>query len=248
MPERIFITYTNATAVPYQGTTLGHHALLNYIGSNGNHYTLGGLPERKFYRNAEKAIAFLREELLSNGASNTDSSFQRLRAKSLKVDTGRPPNGPHTMIAEGGDLSLAWAKMVRFGDEVNSTGYEYRPYSQNSNSFAAAALKRAGLFGPGTAFPEFFDRLLAVNSVSGKASPVFVPGFDQRLANPLNKPATMRAPVRELEIPAVHHGKSQTSSSELIQRPLWSLGRPFRWWSGSAQSIAGSRQARRHRR
>ena len=51
MPERIFITYTNATAVPYQGTTLGHHALLNYIGSNGNHYTLGGLPERKFYRN-----------------------------------------------------------------------------------------------------------------------------------------------------------------------------------------------------
>jgi hypothetical protein len=26
MSEKIFLTYTNATAVPYQGSVLGHHA------------------------------------------------------------------------------------------------------------------------------------------------------------------------------------------------------------------------------
>jgi hypothetical protein len=35
MPEKIFLTYTNATAVPYEGTTLGHH-----IDADGKHYTL----------------------------------------------------------------------------------------------------------------------------------------------------------------------------------------------------------------
>lgn len=171
MPERIFITYTNAKAVPYQGTTFAHHAVLNYIDSNGNHYTLEGMPERKFNRNAEKLLAALREEVLSSGANNTDSRFQRLQAESREIKSNRAATGPRTMIAEGNDLSSAWAKMVRLGDEVNSTGYEYRPYSQNSNSFAAAALKRAGLFGPGTAFAEFFDRLLAVDSVSGQGIP-----------------------------------------------------------------------------
>jgi hypothetical protein len=77
--------------------------------------------------------------------------------------------------------------MTDFGDEINSIGYEYRPLSQNSNSFAAAALKRAGFFGPGTAFPEIFDRLLVVDPVSGETRSVRVPGFDRRLTNPLNK-------------------------------------------------------------
>jgi hypothetical protein len=31
MSEKIFLTYTNATAVPYQGSVLGHHIVLNYI-------------------------------------------------------------------------------------------------------------------------------------------------------------------------------------------------------------------------
>jgi hypothetical protein len=51
------------------------------------------------------------------------------------------------MVAEGDDLSPRWALMRDFADEVNSTGYEYRPISQNSNSFAGGALQRTG-------FPE----------------------------------------------------------------------------------------------
>jgi hypothetical protein len=58
------------------------------------------------------------------------------------------------MIAEGDDLRSQWVRMKEFGEEVNATGYEYHPTSQNSNSFVAEALRRGGFFGPGTAFPE----------------------------------------------------------------------------------------------
>jgi hypothetical protein len=200
MPERIFLTYTNATAMPYQGSVLGHHIVLNYIDSKGDHHILQAIPERKFEHNAEKVGAFVREEILSNGASNRDSPFQRLKVDPDKIDSDGAISRPHTMIAEGNDLRSQWDQMKRFGEHVNSTGYEYRPYSQNSNSFAAGALKHAGFFGPGTAFPETFDRLLAVDPMSGVTHPVRVPGFDQRLTNPLNETGTR---LNELATPLV---------------------------------------------
>jgi hypothetical protein len=154
VPERIFLTYTNATAVPYQGSVLGHHVVLNYIDSNGKHYTLQGMPEKKFDHNAAKLGAFLREEIVSDGANNRDSPFQRLRAN---TDGPSDPasNRPLTLIAEGENLRSQWDRMTDFGDAINSIGYEYRPLSQNSNSFAAAALKRAGFLGPGLRFRKF---------------------------------------------------------------------------------------------
>ena len=53
MRERIFLTYTNARALPYSGKVLAQHIVLNYIGSNGVHHTLEGVPERKFNRNSK---------------------------------------------------------------------------------------------------------------------------------------------------------------------------------------------------
>jgi hypothetical protein len=154
MSEKIFLTYTNATAVPYEGSVLGHHIVLNYIDSNGDHHTLQGVPEHRFDHNIDKLAAFVREEMLSNGTNNTDSSFQRLRVEPAKVNSDISLNQPHTMVAEGDDLSPRWALMRDFADEVNSTGYEYRPISQNSNSFAGGALQRAGFFGPGLSFQK----------------------------------------------------------------------------------------------
>jgi hypothetical protein len=40
MSEKIFLTYTNATAVPRLGTVMGHHIVVNYIDSNGEHHML----------------------------------------------------------------------------------------------------------------------------------------------------------------------------------------------------------------
>jgi hypothetical protein len=204
MSEKIFLTYTNATAVPYQGTELGHHIVLNYIDSNGEHHTLQGVPEHRFDHNIDKLGAFIREEILSDGENNTDSPFQRLQAKTtdqglqpktVGEDSAAPLNQPHTMVAEGDDLSPRWALMRDFADEVNSTGYEYRPISQNSNSFAGGALQRAGFFGPGTEFPERFDRHPVVDPVSGETKFFYVPGFGAALTNPVNTATPMPFPL-----------------------------------------------------
>ena len=186
MRERIFLTYTNASSLPYHGAILGHHVVLNYINANGDHYTLEGVPERKFDRNAGKSVAFLQEEKFSDGVRNTDSPFRRLRARHEESAGGAALEKQHTMIASDDDLSRQWNRMKEFGEKVNATGYEYRPLSQNSNSFAAGALRQAGLVGPGTALPEILDWLVAVDDANENSYKVRVPGFDQRLKNPLN--------------------------------------------------------------
>jgi hypothetical protein len=211
MSEKFFLTYTNATAVPYQGTELGHHIVLNYIDSNGEHHTLQGVPEHRFAHNIDKLGAVIREEMLSDGANNTDSPFQRLlaepdrglKAKTMSEDSNAPLNQPHTMVAEGDDLSPRWALMRDFADEVNSTGYEYRPISQNSNSFAGGALQRAGFFGPGTEFPERFDRHPVVDPVSGETKSFYVPGFEAPLTNPINTTTPMPFPLDAPAAPLV---------------------------------------------
>src|SRR5712691_1187559 len=195
MSEKIFLTYTNATAVPYQGSVLGRHIVLNYIDSNGIHHTLQGMPKHKFDHNIGKLGAFVREEVFSDGKNNLDSAFQRLMADPERKDRDVSPNQPHTMVAEGDDLSSRWALMQDFADEVNSIGYEYRPISQNSNSFAGGALQRAGFFGPGTEFPERFDSQLVFDPASGETRSFDVPGFEKPLANPINTATPMPFPL-----------------------------------------------------
>jgi hypothetical protein len=99
------------------------------------------------------------------------------------------------MIAEGDDLSPRWALMRDFADEVNSIGYEYRPISQNSNSFAGGALQRAGFLGPGNKFPERFSRQLVFDPVSGGTRSFYVPGFEAPLTNPINTATPMPFPL-----------------------------------------------------
>ena len=140
MPERIFLTFTNATAVPYQGSTIGHHIVLNYIDSNGKHHILQGKPEEKYEHNASKARAFIADTVRPDGMSIVGPPFGKLQSELKPLeDEDAAPVLPHMMIAEGDDLSSRWARMKEFGDELNLTGYEYHPSSQNSNSFAAEA-------------------------------------------------------------------------------------------------------------
>jgi hypothetical protein len=80
--KEFFLTYTNATALPYHGSIFAHHVVLNYIDANGEHHTLEGVPERKFNHNVEKLVAFsLEEGRPDGGINNTDSRFRRLKAK-----------------------------------------------------------------------------------------------------------------------------------------------------------------------
>jgi hypothetical protein len=129
MPERIFLTYTNATAVPYQGSTIGHHTVLNYVDSDGKHHTLQGMPEHPHRRNVRKFGAFIADGVRPDGLGVVGPPFGRLQ--SLPGE-GEASDAPRTMIAEGDDLRSQWARMKEFGHEVNATGYEYHPASQTS--------------------------------------------------------------------------------------------------------------------
>jgi hypothetical protein len=218
MRERIFLTYTNATALPYSGKVLAHHIVLNYIDSNGVHHTLEGMPERKFNRNIEKLIAFSNDERQPDGTSNTDSPFRRLKAHRGEGIGAEALYKPHTMIAGEDDLSSRWDRMKRFADSVNATGYEYRPYSQNSNSFAAEALKRGGLLGPGTVLPEISDRLIVNDPANGSAHAVRVPGF----RSTPDKSAHGRTPSRYNTIRTNEFG-SGGRSAWLVRQPVREL-------------------------
>ena len=167
---------------------------------------LQAFPAQKFEHNFDKFLAFLREEYVSNGTNNTDSPFGRLDPREENVknkDKNVSLRQPHTMVAEGDDLSSRWALMRDFADEVNSIGYEYRPVSQNSNSFAGAALQRGGFFGPGNAFPERFDRQLVFDPASGETRSYYVPGFEKPLINPINTASPMPFPLGALAPPPV---------------------------------------------
>jgi len=102
MPERIFLTYTNATAVPYQGSTIGHHIVLNYVDSDGEHHTLQGVPEHPHRRNVRKVGAFIADGVRPDGVSVVGPPFGRLQSGPYN---GQTSDAPHTLIAEGDDLS-----------------------------------------------------------------------------------------------------------------------------------------------
>jgi hypothetical protein len=203
LSEKIFLTYSNATALPYQGSVLGYHVVLNYIDSNGKHHTLQGVPEQKFEHNIDKLRVYLAEEYGSDGTNNTDSPFKRLRSPEESRDDNVSLDRPYTIVAEDDDLSSRWALMKDFADEVNSIGYEYRPTSQNSNSFAGGALQRGGFLGPGNAFPERFDHQLVFDPASGETHSYRVPGFDMPLSNPINTATPMPFPLSALAPPLV---------------------------------------------
>ncbi|MGH6755344.1 MAG: hypothetical protein ACREDP_24585, partial [Bradyrhizobium sp.] len=100
-----------ASAVPYQGSVLGHHVVLNYIDSNGKHCTLQGMPEQKFDRNAAKAFRSgqcgLPNGFSSGAAEEIEISSDRSMLLGLRAtwrstqDTPRemPPHVPNESIA-----------------------------------------------------------------------------------------------------------------------------------------------------
>lgn len=86
-------------------------------------------------------------EGINAGVNNQDSPFgsivvHRREARAMDLDN------PVEDIASGADLSGKWDAIVAYADQVASEGYEYRPVTQNSNSFAAGALSAAGLRAP----------------------------------------------------------------------------------------------------
>jgi hypothetical protein len=97
-------------------------------------------------------------------------------------------------IINGDDLSDAWAIIQGTADEANLSRYSYFPLRQNSNSFAAEALARAGLSLP--------KRV--------KVDPLVAPGSNRRLTIPQDGDTTAQPMSYEY-----------TPGPDVAPPPLW---------------------------
>jgi hypothetical protein len=62
---------------------------------------------------------------------------------------------PHALAMQGKDLSAQWAIIVKTYAAIGSMGLTYVPTSQNSNSMAGEALRRAGIPVPFSSYAHF---------------------------------------------------------------------------------------------
>ena len=173
MTERIFVTYSLAFGIPGIGITskknlpirnpgtgafigdlslpglgtpridLGFHQTLNYIDGNGDHFVVEGFPAEEIDSTERRLAATFAEEIWLLGESNTDSPFGPIVTKIDRAKEGHL-NRPSETIATGADLSVYWAAIKKAALDISGR-YEYRPLSQNSNTFVSHALKEAGL-------------------------------------------------------------------------------------------------------
>ncbi|MCJ8325164.1 MAG: hypothetical protein HRU29_11895 [Rhizobiales bacterium] len=154
--SEIYITYTYVALNRY-------HIAIHYIDNDGNHSVIDAHPfDEK--EGIDAASAAISEELLSS--NNEDSQFGAVDATE-RVDNAADALLPRQEIASGNDLSQEWEAIQAYKDLINSEGYEYRPLTQNSNTFARGALEAAGLTIPPLTHTA--------------------PGFDEEFSNPLDQ-------------------------------------------------------------
>jgi len=254
--DRIYVIYT-PTGAPGSFHTAIHYERTDPAGKVINHLVIEGKPEMKDLSTPEKALGVV-EEAFRTG--NVPSRFGRIDAqmRNRGVTDGRDeasddPNAPYEVIAEGDDLSDHLARIQLFARGFNRAGFVYRGHHQNSNSFAAAAL-RAGNLPPATGVAR------DPTGPAGELLEFFAPGLNEPMEPPMGRsPGNNRTtatqgkgsitggsfptdgpgdgivpPTFEPEQP-VHHGPVRYLGRTTADRPFDSR---FGSWTSSSAGIA----------
>jgi hypothetical protein len=146
MSDRIYVTYTPTTA-PGSYHTAIHYERTDPAGNVIQHFVIEAEPEKLDQLSAsDKAIGVIEEAFRNDEGP---SRFGKINAIARKAEASNHLNAPYETIAEGEDLSEKLARMQLFVHGFNQAGFAYRGDHQNSNTFAAAAL-RAGELPPAT--------------------------------------------------------------------------------------------------
>jgi hypothetical protein len=139
--ERIFVSYSR---VPQDASfTVGYHKIINYIDTNGVHRIIEATPEITGLSVGARVAGLL--DTIFWSESGLPSPFGRIVTSGEIIANPVHATYAYYDLAWGDDLSSVWRQIVDFGREVNAGNYEYRPLSQNSNTFVDEALRRAGL-------------------------------------------------------------------------------------------------------
>jgi hypothetical protein len=181
MADRIYVTYT-PTGAPGSFHTAIHYERTSLSGELIKHVVVEATPEFGELGGLEKASNVIREIFRTGSAP---SSFGRMNAMvrdrnvfDRQKEKSDDPSAPYEIIAEGDDLSGHLARMQLFAHGVNRAGFAYRGQRQNSNSFAASAL-RAGELPPATGVAR--DPL----GPAGELLEFFAPGLNEPFEAPI---------------------------------------------------------------
>ena len=174
-PESFAIYYTPLASTEvsrFVGFGTAYHMAIVYTDADGTSYGASSGPSNL---KAQQTPAFALSALAS-AVDNVPSEFGTLvadphndtpfikgsAADYYTQDAQHHPY-PSTIVVRGRDLSKKWATIVRTYARVGGLRLTYSPISQNSNSLAVTALKRAGLsptFSSATMFtPGSFTQL-----------------------------------------------------------------------------------------
>jgi hypothetical protein len=136
------------------GLGLAHHIGIVYTNNAGQSFGVSSGPSIQTTQqtppNALRAIVSMSENtpsdfgtLVSDPHNNTP--FMKSRMDDYYTQDFEGKEFPHALVAKGADLSAKWATIVKTYAAIGKMHLTYSPTSQNSNSMAGEALRRAGL-------------------------------------------------------------------------------------------------------
>ncbi len=150
--------------IEYVGLGLAHHIGIVYTNKDGQSFGVSSGPSVQSTLqtppNALRAIVRMADDspsdfgtLISDPHNNTP--FIKGRMTDYYTQDYEGKEMPHAIAAQGQDLSAQWATIVKTYAAIGKMGLTYSPTSQNSNSMAGEALRRAGIPVPFSASARF---------------------------------------------------------------------------------------------
>ena len=154
------------------GFGMAYHMAIVYTDRAGHSFGASSGPSNSTAlqtpANAVQAIVYMADEQPSSFGTLVsdplnDHAFTKGGASDYYTQTSAGIAYPRAIITKGRDLSAQWSTILQTYAAVGALGLTYSPTSQNSNSLAGTALRRAGLapaFSSDTVFaPGVFTRL-----------------------------------------------------------------------------------------
>ncbi len=167
MIETIVVYFTPLAAtsiIAYVGLGMAHHMAIVYTDKAGQSFGVSSGPSIQSTlqtpQNAITALNSLDENapsdfgtLISDPHNNTP--FEKGRMNDYYTQDSQGIEFPHATVLEGSDLSARWQTIVEAYAAIGRMELTYSPTSQNSNSMAGEALRRAGLSVPFSSSARF---------------------------------------------------------------------------------------------
>jgi len=157
MMETIAVYYSPLEAtriIAYVGLGLAHHMAIIYTNSAGQSFGVSSGPSIQSTQqtppNALRALVSMANNMPSDfGTLVSDPHNNTPFVKSMMDDyytqDYQGNKFPYSTVAEAPDLSAKWQVIVKTYAAIGRLHLTYSPTSQNSNSMAGEALRRAGL-------------------------------------------------------------------------------------------------------